>query len=145
MSRRDERGQITVLIIGFAAVLVMAVVMVVDASAAFLQRQALGNLADGAALYGADIGSTAVYVDGVPDEHLTQQRVSVQAAVEEYLDRTRARDRYPGIEAAVIVDQAAGRVAVRLTAPLDLPLHLPGTTRSVRVSATSSASVIVQR
>ena len=30
---RDERGQVTVMIIGFAAILVMAVVVVVDASA----------------------------------------------------------------------------------------------------------------
>ena len=46
----------TLLIIGFAGILLMAIVVVIDASAAYLQRQGLDNLADGAALYGADLG-----------------------------------------------------------------------------------------
>lgn len=147
MSRvtRGERGQVTVMIIGFATILVMAVVVVVDASAAFLQRQALGNLADGAALHGADLGSTGVYENGLPDDRLVQQEASVRAAVADYLDRTRAARRYPGITATVSVDRAAGRVAVRLTAPIELPLHLPGTPASAEVSATSSAAVMVRR
>ena len=53
----DEQGQVTLLIIGFAGILLMAIVVVIDASAAYLQRQGLDNLADGAALYGADLGS----------------------------------------------------------------------------------------
>ncbi len=53
-ARRDEAGQATVLIIGFAVVLAMVVAVVTDASAAYLQRQGLDTLADGAALAGAD-------------------------------------------------------------------------------------------
>ena len=49
MRGRDEQGQVTLLIIGFASILLMAIVVVVDASAAYLQRQGLDNLADGAA------------------------------------------------------------------------------------------------
>ena len=43
--RRDERGQASVLIIGFAVVLAMVVALVVDSSAAYLQRQGLDSLA----------------------------------------------------------------------------------------------------
>ena len=70
MSERDEGGQVTLLIIGFASILLMAIVVVIDASAAYLQRQGLDNLADGAALYGADLGSTDVYASGVEERGL---------------------------------------------------------------------------
>jgi Flp pilus assembly protein TadG len=68
MPRRDQAGQATVMIIGFAVVLAMLMVTVVDASAAYLQRQGLDTLADGAALRGADLGATGseTYSTGVP-------------------------------------------------------------------------------
>ena len=46
----------------------MVVALVVDSSAAYLQRQGLDTLADGAALRGADLGATGedVYQGGVP-------------------------------------------------------------------------------
>ena len=46
------------MIIGFALVLAMLVALVTDASAAYLRRQGLDTLADGAALRGADLGAT---------------------------------------------------------------------------------------
>ena len=79
-ARRDgrgaERGQATVLIVGLATVLAMTVALVVDASAAYLQRQGLDTLADGAALRGADLGATGVdvYAGGVPEERLDAHR-----------------------------------------------------------------------
>ena len=54
--RRDERGQATVLIVGLATFLAMTIALVVDSTAAYLQRQGLDTLADGAALRGADLG-----------------------------------------------------------------------------------------
>src|SRR5688572_2766781 len=50
----SERGSITVMSIGFLLLLGTLTVVVVNASAAFLQRQELNNLADGAALAAAD-------------------------------------------------------------------------------------------
>jgi hypothetical protein len=47
----------TLLIVGLAVVLMTAIAVVVDATAAFLQRQGLATVADGAALAGADAGS----------------------------------------------------------------------------------------
>lgn len=49
----DERGSILLLGIGFVAVCLMAVVVTVDASAAFVQRRELMAVADAAALAGA--------------------------------------------------------------------------------------------
>ena len=68
--RRSEHGQATVLIVGFAVLLAMVVALVVDTSAAYLQRQGLDTLADGAALRGADLGATGedVYQGGVPQD-----------------------------------------------------------------------------
>jgi uncharacterized membrane protein len=54
----DERGQVSVLIIGFALLIAMLVAVVIDATAAYIQRQGLDSLADGAALRGADLGAT---------------------------------------------------------------------------------------
>lgn len=62
---REERGQITVMTIGFFVFLGLLAVVVVNSSAAFLQRQELDNLADGAALAAADgLSEAAFYRDG---------------------------------------------------------------------------------
>jgi hypothetical protein len=50
---RDERGSVLILGIGAVAVCLLALVVLVDASAAFLQRRTLVSLADAAALAGA--------------------------------------------------------------------------------------------
>ena len=141
--RRDETGQVTLLIIGFATILLMAIVVVIDASAAYLQRQGLDSLADGAALHGADIGSSGVYAEVLPEERLLQQADAVTAAVHDYLRASGALDRYPGIRTAVSVDEADRSVTVTLRAPVDLPLVVPGWRESPVVGASSTAAVTV--
>lgn len=142
-ARRDDRGQVTLLIIGFASILLMAIVVVIDASAAYLQRQGLDNLADGAALYGADLGSAGVYEQGLDDARLSQQEAAVEAAVRDYLRRSGAASTYPGIDVAVRVDPVGRSVTVRLRAPLDLPLSIPGSPSNPMVGASSTAAVTV--
>jgi uncharacterized membrane protein len=141
--RTDERGQASVLIIGFAAVLAMTVALVVDASAAYLQRQGLDTLADGAALHGADLGATGrdVYEGGVPADRLEVTAAQVRAAVGDYLRSTGAHARYPGLTYTVRVDPAQRSVEVSLSAPLDLPLAIPGAPGTTRVGATGAAVV----
>lgn len=140
---RDEGGQVTLLIIGFATILLMAVVVVIDASAAYLQRQGLDNLADGAALHGADLGSAGVYTDGLPEDRLLQEADAVRAAVHDYLRAAGATRRYPGIQSSVVVDPSGRAVTVSLRAPLDLPLIVPGWSTAPVVGATSTAAVTV--
>ena len=141
MRHRDEQGQVTLLIIGMASLCLMAVAMLVDASAAYLQRQGLDNLADGAALYGADLGASGVYTEGVSEDRLLQQESAVRAAVQGYLRDVDAGSRFPGIQVRVDVDPTGRSVTVTLTAPLDLPLRIPGSPARTTVGASSTAAV----
>ena len=141
--RRGEEGQVTLLIIGFASLCVMAIAMLLDASAAFLQRQDLDNLADGAALHGADLGSSGVYDEGIPADRLLQQEQAVRSSVRSYLRDTGAEGRFPGIEVVVGIDQATRSVTVTLQAPLDLPLTVPGAPKRPIIGASSTAAVTV--
>lgn len=139
--QRDDRGQITVLLIGFAMVLLLAVVVVVDASAAFISRQGLDTLADGAALSGADQGATGreVYAEGVPQRDLELSAGRAKEGAVVYLRRVGAYDRYPGLQVRVRVDGT--KVDVRLEARVEVPLTMPGVTTRPLVGATGSAIV----
>ena len=143
--RRDDRGQTTVLIVGLAVVLLMAIGVVVDATAAYLHRQGLTNVADGAALAGADAGSRneeALYAEGVGAAvTLEQQRAAAQAAVTDYLRATGARTEYPGLTVAVGFDSSRDSVVVDVRAPLELPLTVPGSPERAMVSASAAAVV----
>lgn len=142
---RGEAGQTTLLIVGLALVLLMMTAVVVDASAAFLRRQDLVTVADGAALAGADAGSRnlrALYAEGVDgDVRLDQAEAVARAAVAAHLRATGAHATYPGLTYQVRVDPVADTVTVRVTAPLDLPLTLPGAPGRTTVGATGSAVV----
>jgi hypothetical protein len=144
---RDEQGQTTVLIIGLASFLLMAIV-VVDASAAFLQRQGLDTVADGAALAGADAGSRnldTIYSSGVGTRpRLEQAEALARAAVEEYLNRTGSRSDYPGLQYDVAFDPTDNSVIVRVQAPLDLPLTIPGSPERPVVGTVGSAVVQIE-
>jgi hypothetical protein len=144
---RDESGQATIIIVGFAFVLAVAIAMVVDASSAYLQRQGLDTVADGAALQGADLGATGleVYTRGVPAQRLDLSVGEVRAAVRDYLTTSGAYADYPGLSFSVDVDQAASRVTVRVRAPLDLPLLVPGSPEVAMISATGAAAVFTER
>lgn len=139
--RRDECGTATPLIIGFALLLVMVVAFVVDASAAFLHRQGLDTLADGAALFGAEAGAagTEVYGSGLDPDGLALTEAEARAGVRDYLTRVGAFAEFPGLGYQVVVRD--DRVVVTVSAPVDLPLTLPGGPSTARVSATGSAIV----
>src|SRR5262249_51714671 len=125
--RRDERGTVTLLIIGLGVVLLMMTAVVTDASAAYLQRQGLDTIADGPALTAAAAGASGdeAYGAGLEtDLHLDAD--VARAAVFDYLRRVGAYSRYPGITARVSVDPTAQRVIVEVHAPIHLPLHVPG-------------------
>jgi uncharacterized membrane protein len=144
---RSESGQATVLIVGFAFVLAMAIAMVVDVSAAYLQRQSLDTVADGAALRGADLGAAGreVYTGGVPRDRLDLTADAVRTSVRDYLAATGAYATYPGLSFTVDVDQRTSSVTVHLTAPLDLPLTVPGSPGAASIGATGSAVVVAER
>jgi hypothetical protein len=142
---RDDRGQATLLIVGFAVLLLMMTAVVVDASAAFLRRQSLDTLADGAALAGADAGSAdldLLYAEGLDAVRLAQAEAAARAAVAAYLRDTGALATYPGLTWTLDVDGTD--VVVELHAPLHLPLALPGAPGTTTVGATARAAVVVE-
>jgi hypothetical protein len=142
---RDEAGQTMVLIVGLAVVAVLLIGVTVDASAAYLRRQGLDNLADGAALAGADLGAAGddVYTGGIGDDRLAITEAEARAAVQAYLQRAGAHTKYPGLRAYVSADVATQTIRVRLTAPLHLPLKVPGGQESALIGATGAAVVAV--
>lgn len=142
MSRaRDDGGHTSVLVIGFATILLLTIAVVINASAAFLHRQGLDNVADGAALQGADLGAAGVYEHGLGTDRLALSLAAARAAVDEHLAATGAYQRFPGLRAEVRVDPDGQSVTVRVTAPLDLPLSVSSAPRAPRVGATSTAAV----
>jgi hypothetical protein len=124
MAPRDEAGQATVMIVGFAVVLAMLVAMVVDA------------------LRGADLAATGheTYASGVPPERLALTPATARAAVGAYLVETGAYRKYPGLAYEVRIGQAG--VTVRIRAPLDLPLTIPGSPERASIGAVGSAAVV---
>jgi Flp pilus assembly protein TadG len=137
----DERGSITPLVIGFALVVALLVAVVVDASAAYLRRQGLDSVADAAALAATDgLQGDAVYTRGLGDRAEIDPATARQY-VEEYLRTSGAVGRYPGLSWTVTT--SATTVAVRVAAPLDLPLHVPGVGESATVSGSAAAVVVV--
>lgn len=141
---RDEEGSVALLIIGFALLLLVMVAVVIDASAAYLQRQGLTSIADGAALQGADLGSVSAYTAGLPEDRLGQSAAAVHDAVGRYLVAIDAYETYPGLTHEARVDPGEGVVTVIVRAPLDLPLAVPGVDDPVIV-ATGRAAVTVLR
>lgn len=141
MSCRGERGSSTPLLLAFVGIILLLVAVVVDASAAYLARQRLDELADGAALQGADLGAQGrdVYVGGLDDGDLAITRREAERAVLAYLRDSGAQRDHPGLRAAVRVE--GDRVVVELVAPMDLPLGLPGAPAVTTVRSVGSAVV----
>ena len=139
--RADERGQTAPLIIAFAAIILVLVAVVVDASAAYLERQRLDSLADGAALYGADYGAQGsdAYDGGLAADDLEISPAEAERAVHAYLRDAGAAGAHPGLSASVRV--VGDRVVVELVSRLDLPLHVPGAPLRSRVRSLGSAVV----
>jgi len=139
----DERGSSVPLIVGFTGVLLMVIAFVVDATAAYVRHSELDTLADGAVLQAADVGATGqeLYTLGVTALPLQVTESAARRAVDDYLDSTGARRSYPGLVASVSVSGDGRNVQVWLSAPLRLPLGLPGAARRPTIVATANAEV----
>lgn len=141
MRRRGEPGQTSLLIIGFAVVVAMMVGVVVDASAAYLRRQGLDSLADGAALAAADgVQGAQVYQGGL-GQRAQIDPDTARVFVADYLRDTGAGAKYPGLTYAVAA--TTDSVVVRIRAPLRLPITPPGWERRPVITGTAASFVVV--
>ncbi|KAA1378295.1 pilus assembly protein TadG-related protein [Aeromicrobium fastidiosum] len=131
--RRDE-GTITVMTIGFLLFLGLLAAVVVNASAAFLQRQQLDNLADGAARSAADGLSTDVFYRTGQVELDGSQ---AQRLVRSYVSRSGVR--------VVRVVTDGDEVRVRLERTVDLALAPPGFRSRTTIVSEATASLRVAR
>ena len=126
-----EDGSVLLLGIGLLAVCLLAVVVVVDGAAAYLQRRALMAVADAAALAGAQaIDVEAYYRSGAT----TGTRLAPQA-VDAAARRQVARARQVG---SVTIDGLATdgeTVRIRLSQPVDLPFLGDALAARVRVES----------
>jgi len=113
--RRTEAGTVTVMSIGFLILLGLLTVVVVNASAAFLQRQELNNLADGAALRATDGLDEAAFYER---RLVVLDRSVVQSLVEQHIAGHGVR--------LTTLEIEADRAHLRLERPMDLPLVPPG-------------------
>ena len=140
--RHNEAGQTTLLIIGFFVIVVMLIAAVVDASAAFLRRQSLDAVADGAALAAADgVAGDQVYNGGLG--HLAQiDPAAARSAVEQYLADSGAYTRFPGL--TYQINSGDTSVTVIVNSSLNLPFPLPGVDGSAQVVGTAHAIVPVR-
>lgn len=139
--RRDDSGQISVLLVGFLLVLGVLVAVVVDASAAYLHRQGLNSLADSAALAATDgVQGEQVY-EGRLGELAQIDPVAAQAYAEQHLVAAGAYDRYPGLRVSITAD--GDTVTVRLAAPVELPLGVPGGPQRPVITGEAASVVVI--
>lgn len=141
MSRRDDSGQVGLLIIGFFLVGVLLVAVVVDASAAYLRRTSMNNLADGAALAAAEgVQGEYIYTSGI-DARAPIDADAARQHVLEYLMESGALADYPGLTWRV--EQEGEQVRVHVSAPLELPLSVAGLADDTVVGGEAAALVRV--
>lgn len=116
---RGDRGSVMVLGLGMVAVALLAVMVGVDATSAYLQRRALVGLADATALAGAQgIDIEAYYADGATSS-TGLDPATVTSRVSSFLGSI-AADAPKGLRLEAVATD--GRVVlVRLSQPLRLP------------------------
>lgn len=126
----DDEGSVLLLGIGWLAACLLAMVVMIDVSAAFLQRQHLQALADSAALAGAQGIDLASYY-----EHGASASTRLDGGAVAYRVSEHVRRALEGGQAGGTAERPTARlieastdgdtVLVGLTAPIALPI-LPG-------------------
>ena len=126
-----ESGQITLVTVGFFAVVGLLAVVVINASDAFLERQRLNGVADGAAVAASDaLDLDAFYSAGVT----VIDPAAARARVAEHVSGS------PDVR-VVEVRLEGDTVTVRLERDISLPLAPPGLTSVTTIVAEASGQL----
>lgn len=131
---REETGNIAVVTIGFLVVIGLLVVVVVNASAVFLEHRKLVNVADSIALEAADVVDVSYY-----QSHLDIERLPIDAD----LARSQARARVDS-DTSLSLNIVGDEVHVRLERPVEL-WFAPGMSSSSQIAAEARAHLAVLR
>ena len=132
---RDEVGSVLVLGIGLMGVVLLAISVVVDASMAFVQRQALQARADAAVLAGVQGIDYDSYYQLGATEATALVPANARGLASSQLARAQASDPIPGFE--VLDVASSGRdVSALVRAPLRTAFWPIDATMSVRATAT---------
>ena len=128
--RRREDGTITVMTIGFLLFIGFLAVVVVNSSAAFLQRQELDNVADGAALAAADgLSRDTFYREG----DVTLDDGQARELVADYVNQ-------PGTRVVEVLTDD-DQVHVRLERTIGLALKPPGWSSRTTIVSEATAQL----
>jgi uncharacterized membrane protein len=139
MSRRgQDDGQITLMIIGFVMIVVLAVGVVANAAKVFVYRRSLASWADGAAIAAAQCVAEDVVYSGGTVEVLPISATGARRVVDEYVERNQLADRFEDMRVAVGIDPADATVTVEFG--VRVPLVLSGDAAGVPVSAAATAT-----
>jgi Flp pilus assembly protein TadG len=131
----------TVLIIGFAAIVLMMIVVVTDISKVFLVRRDLDATADAAVLAAAN-GLAAIYAQGESGENAAIDPDEARRLTAEYLDSVDASNRFDGLDWTA--DVTGTTVTVHLTSAVDLPFEPPGWQGSADIASDAAAVVPIR-
>ena len=133
----NDRGSILVMGATLVAVCLLAVVVLVDATAAFLQRAHVMAVADAAALAGAQTIDLPAYYERGASAITGLDTAMVPARVQAHVRGSLAAAEVPGLRIASVRSDGH-RVEVVLDAPLRLPF-LAALVPGARVVARASA------
>jgi uncharacterized membrane protein len=116
---RGDDGTITVLVVGFTAILLLLVAVVVDVSAVILARRGIASAADGAAVAAAQqLDTAALYANGL-DTAIPLSPDGVANVVAQYAaDASRGQ---PGLTLEPSVDAAGTTATVVARRRVTLP------------------------
>ena len=135
---RDDAGTILVLVLGFFAVLLVMVAVVVNVSAVILAKRGVASAADGAAVSAAQsLDVEAFSTRGLVSGFLPLDARQARAAVATY--EAQARSGQPGLDLAVDVSADGTTAVVRGRRMVELPFGRLLGFRPVRVEAEARA------
>lgn len=136
---RGDGGTITVLVVGFTAILLLLVVVVVDVSVVVLARRGAASAADGAAVAAAQqLDQNVLYANGI-NGAIPLSPAAVDSIVAQYAADAQAGQ--PGLQLTSTVDPETGTTAtVVATRVVTLPfVDWLGMTHGVTVRAVARA------
>ena len=143
MKRGDDEGTITILVVGFTAVLLLLIAVVIDVSAVVLARRGAASAADGAAVAAAQqLDQAALYANGL-DGAIPLSSTDVATVVAQYAADARAGQ--PGLTLEPSVDAAGTTATVVARREVRLPFVgwlSVGSTITVTAVARARAPVV---